>query len=191
MNVVVGLTRIGAKSVATRVLTVSLLVSASCSTSEPETAAPEPETIAAHPETVVPERETVTPDVAKLVPGTYVAVSESEWSQELQLEADGTAELTNSNWLAGEWENADTYTYSGRWGLEGDKIILQLLESETNPERIPHTEELRYVAELSLEEIGRTESLPGVINLGPTADNSPLWRATMWREDALRALPWP
>lgn len=155
---------------AIRLLPVLLLVSGSCSTSEPE-----------HVES----------ELSKSVPGTYVAVSESEWSQELQLNADGTARLTNARWSPGDSQRALTHTYSGQWALEDDKITLRLLESSSNPERVPHTEQLRYVAELSLTEIGRTESLPGVHNLGPAADDSPLWRATMWRNDALRALKWP
>jgi len=131
------------------------------------------------------------PDGPKSVTGAYVAVSESEWSQKLELNTDGTAALTNARWDAGDSQNAVTHSYSGRWTLDGDKITLLLLESKTNPDRIPHTEELRYVPELSLKEIGRTESLPGVLNVRSASEESPLWHATMWRENALKALQWP
>jgi hypothetical protein len=137
------------------------------------------------------ESQQVGSDVLKPVSGRYVAVSESEWSQELQLNADGTAELTNARWNAGASKNAVSHTYSGQWALDGDKISLHILESKTDPGSVPRAEELRYVAQLSLEEIGRTESLPGVLNVQSSAKDSPLWRATMWREDALRALRWP
>src|SRR5688500_3479594 len=90
-------------------------------------------------------------DGQKSVTDAYVAVSESEWSQKLELNTDGTARLTNARWDAGDSQSAVTHSYSGRWTLDGDKITLRLLESKTNPDRIPHTEELRFVPELSLK----------------------------------------
>jgi len=150
-------------------LPVFLLVTWGCSPSQPESMAS---------------------DDLSSVAGTYATVSESEWSQELRLNANGTAELINGTWAPGDCENRLSYQYSGRWTLQGNEVRLQLLESRTSPQHVPRTETLRYEAELNLAEIGREEAAPGLINLNPR-DDSPLWPGTMWRDDALRALGWP
>jgi hypothetical protein len=60
-----------------------------------------------------------------LVPGTYKAVTESEWHLELKLEQDGGAIYTFSSWEPGK---ASTTTKSnsvrGRWSRDGNVVTM-------------------------------------------------------------------
>lgn len=124
------------------------------------------------------------------ITGIYAAISESEWDERLALAPDGKATLTTSTWLAGQWDKRLTQVYSGRWTADGNAIDVHLNESAEQPGFSPVDLHLQYRASLSLKEIGRSEAIPGLVNLEP-GDESLLWSRHLWREDALRDLEWP
>ena len=123
------------------------------------------------------------------IAGHYAAVSESEWTQELRLSADGTAELTGAAWIAGKPDGAVKSEYSGRWTSRTDTVTVHLVQSMTNPERVPLVVEFRYDRQLSLSEIGKSGSLPGLVKLSPGKSDSAAWvAATMWQRDGLKGI---
>ncbi|MEJ2308076.1 MAG: hypothetical protein P8Z31_07425 [Gammaproteobacteria bacterium] len=98
--------------------------------------------------------------------------------------------MTTPTWLAGQWEKCLTHVYSGQWTADGNAIDFHLSESADQPGFSPVELHLQYRASLSLEEIGRSEVIAGLID--PQAgDDSLLWSRHLWREDTLRDPEWP
>src|SRR5262245_29329251 len=60
-----------------------------------------------------------------LAPGTYKAVTESEWQLELKLERDGGAIYTFLDWEPGKSSTATrSTTVKGRWGRDGNVVTV-------------------------------------------------------------------
>ena len=138
-----------------------------------------------------PKSEPEVSDDLTAVVGTYASISQSEWTQDLTLNVDGTAELIQTSWWT-EWDDSindvivseDSSVYAGRWTLAGDEVTLQLLESRTDPQDVPKTEKLRYKTQLSLAEVGAPKIVsPALVVLDldqsdePILASGPMWRS--------------
>jgi len=128
---------------------------------------------------------------AGTVAGSYHTVSESEWNQELVLSADGGARLLQTNWIAGEPETLSTREYSGTWSLDGPVVSVKLSRVSGSCDDGVFTAKFVYAEALSLQDLGRTETVPGLVPRPKTREGTPVWPGKMWRTEALGALDWP
>ncbi len=128
----------------------------------------------------------------KAISGTYLAVSESEWSEEIDLKADGTVIVRKAEWLAGDPGSRTTHEYIGRWKLDASVVEVELLESKGGGTvTAPNIALFRFDVRLSLEELGREERLPGLSRLDRSDEGSSISSLAFWRKDALKGLQWP
>lgn len=61
--------------------------------------------------------------------GRYSAVTESEWSVDLDIEADGAATYTFYSWEAGSRFSAKRSVTEARWELKGSLLMMSFPES--------------------------------------------------------------
>lgn len=111
------------------------------------------------------------------VAGSYKAVSESEWSLELQLNPNHSFSLVHSMWSAGEYANRTTKRYSGKWSVDGSWVILSY-------EGI--TERLKYQENLSLEELGLSGGIPGLKADVVTDNRAVIGTNSLWKSSAIK-----
>ena len=115
------------------------------------------------------------------VTGHYESVSESEWSLDLYLKDDGLARILLQSWEVG---SADRYTteFVGTWLISGDQITLVYDET---------TERLQFSKDQSFREFGCNGHAPGVRGIRSNTENSLFEQTSLWRSEALRAIPDP
>ena len=113
--------------------------------------------------------------------GRYSAVTESEWSMILALNADGLATLEVASWEPGESAQAKVDRYSGRWHSEKADVVVRFKEGEAI---------LNYHPRLSFQEFGRKGSCPGLVGVSATFVRHLLVGRSLWLEQELRKLKW-
>jgi hypothetical protein len=102
------------------------------------------------------------PAAEPVVPlGRYSAVTESEWSLDLDLNRNGRATLTVASWDPGERSRAKVKTYFGRWRVQRNNIVVQFKAGEGV---------FTYHDRLSFEEFGRNGGAPGLVGASATLE---------------------
>lgn len=123
------------------------------------------------------------------ISGRYLAVTETEWALELDLQPDGTALVTSTVWLAGERASTEEVTQTpARWQRSGALLNVTYLDTA------PHVVVYELQPCLSYAAFGGNGCSPG---LQPAARNDelqyrlPLWRAGEFlpaQQDAIATL---
>lgn len=113
--------------------------------------------------------------------GHYQSVSESEWSLDLYLKDDGLARILLQSWEAGS-DDRHTTEFAGTWLISGNQITL-VYEGTT--------ERLQFSEDQSFQEFGCKGHAPGVRGIRSNAKNSLFAQTSLWRFEALRAIPDP
>jgi len=104
--------------------------------------------------------------------GTFSAVSESEWTLDLTLRADGTAVVDRSWWGgADDYSKTEQDRITGTWHAVADIIAVRYGESE---------DRLCYSPQLSRSELGESGALPGVKACGTPSDGSAIGSHSLW-----------
>lgn len=116
------------------------------------------------------------PSRAELV-GHYQAVSESEWSLELWLRPNLSAELLAESWNAGEHEKRTGRRYKGSWAVVNGFIELRYRGI---------CETLEFSSKLSLSELGAEGSAPGVRGLHSSVSQNLFIGTSLWRASSLK-----
>jgi hypothetical protein len=118
--------------------------------------------------------------------GRYSAVTESEWSLDLDLKANGLATLRVASWDPGERNRANVYTYPGTWRVEEDQLRKTNLVVRFKDGDGVFT----YHERLSFEEFGRDGSAPGFVGVSATLEPKLLVGRHLWLDKELRKLKW-
>jgi hypothetical protein len=113
--------------------------------------------------------------------GRYSTVTESEWSMNLDLKAEGLVALEVASWEPGESAHAKVDRYSGRWHSEKSDVIVRFKEGEAI---------LNYHPRLSFEEFGRTGAAAGLVGVSATVVPHLLVGRSLWLERELPKLKW-
>ena len=113
---------------------------------------------------------------SSLAPGTYTAVTESEWNIELKLEGDGQAVYTLSSWEPGKSATATkSSTVKGRWSLKGDMITVSFDGVDSGKSVIYRVTECLSYQLFGLK--GCSLGLNPVTNTMTRSYSQPLWSA--------------
>jgi len=111
--------------------------------------------------------------------GKYEAVSESEWTLSLALQADGSAELVHTAWIAGQSDDAEDKVLSPSWSCSGERVVVLM---DDGPVTLEASDSLSF-ADFGADGSGRglksVESSSKLLLLG----------VSLWRSEDLRAVP--
>jgi hypothetical protein len=119
---------------------------------------------------------------AQAIPlGRYSAVTESEWSLDLDLKENGRATLRVESWDPGERKRAKVKTYPGTWRLENTNIVVRFNDGEGV---------FIYHPRLSFQEFGRDGGAPGLVGASATLEPPLLVGRHLWLDQELRKLKW-
>jgi hypothetical protein len=113
--------------------------------------------------------------------GRYSAVTESEWSLDLDLKESGRANLRVASWDPGERNRAKVKTYAGTWRVEQTNIVVRFKDGEAV---------FIYHHRLSFEEFGRHGGAPGLVGASATLEPNLLVGRQLWHYQELRKLKW-
>ena len=113
------------------------------------------------------------------IAGIYDAVSESEWALTVELQKNGTAFIEVTTWEAGKYENRQTQKYKGQWKRNRD-----IVEISYNG----ITEKMIYSDQLSLADLGRSESAPGLKGQTKPWEPGVIGSVSLWRREVLKDL---
>jgi hypothetical protein len=113
--------------------------------------------------------------------GGYAAVTESEWSMDLELCPNGTSKLEVATWEPGEGDNAKVDSYHGTWRTEGTNVIVSFEEGQAI---------FAFYPNLSFEEFGREGAAPGLVGTSASFEPTLFVKRQLWLKSELKKVFW-